>query len=65
MPETNAPFRQFLAQPSLPASGSEPATSEASRVGEVGGERLVAAKHPPASGRGSLPQSLSSGVDAA
>ena len=44
---------------------SEPAMSAANRVGEVGRERLVAAEHPPAAGRGSLPLSLSSGVDAA
>nr|PZN21512.1 MAG: hypothetical protein DIU78_17350 [Pseudomonadota bacterium] len=45
---------------------SEPAMSEANRVGGwTADERLVAAEHPPAAGRGSLPLSLSSGVDAA
>src|SRR5690606_1812903 len=38
--------------------------SESRRRGSAD-ERLVAAEHPPAAGRGSLPLSLSSGVDAA
>src|SRR5690606_20703319 len=54
-----------LTRTSRPRERSERATSAASRIGEVGRERLVAAKHTPAAGRGSLPLSKSSDVDAA
>nr|PZN23471.1 MAG: hypothetical protein DIU78_13860 [Pseudomonadota bacterium] len=37
MPEANAPCGQPLTQPSAPASEREPATSAASRVGELEG----------------------------